>query len=64
MGMQNSSVSVWGGRIGIVSGAVASLAFGILWGVAISLALTIILSLVFPSNQVMDTLHDGKSATP
>ena len=62
MGKQNSSVSIWGGRIGIVSGAVASLAFGILWGVAISLALTIILSLVFPSNRVMDTLHDRKSA--
>ncbi|WP_144460750.1 sodium:solute symporter family protein [Siminovitchia fortis] len=51
MGTQNSGVSVWGGRIGLVSGAAASLAFGILWGVLISSILTIVLSLLLPTDR-------------
>ena len=63
MGMQNSSVSIWGGRIGILSGAVASLVFGILWGVLISVVLTILISLIVPTNRAMDLKGSGKSAT-
>lgn len=32
MGMKNSQVSVWGARIGIISGAIVSLILGVLWG--------------------------------
>ncbi|MGN1400121.1 MAG: sodium:solute symporter [Bacillus sp. (in: firmicutes)] len=62
MGMQNSAVSVWGGRIGLVSGAVASLTFGILWGVAISMTLTILFSLLLPTNRALDLVETEKSA--
>lgn len=54
MGLQNSGVSVWGGRIGLISGSIGSLVFGILWGVAISVVLTIIFSLLLPTNREMD----------
>ncbi|WP_036198737.1 sodium:solute symporter family protein [Ureibacillus sinduriensis] len=50
MGSQNSRVSVWGGRIGLLSGALFSVLFGILWGVLISAILTIIVSLILPNN--------------
>ncbi len=49
MGSQNSKVSVWGGRIGLLSGAIISVVFGILWGVFISALLTIIVSLILPN---------------
>lgn len=48
MGSQNSRVSVWGARIGILSGAVVSVVIGILWGVAVSVILTIIFSMLLP----------------
>lgn len=51
MGFQNSGVSIWGGRIGLVSGAIASLSLGILWGVLISVVLTIVVSLLVPTNR-------------
>lgn len=51
MGTQNSGVSIWGGRVGLVSGAIASVMFGILWGVLISTVLTIVVSLLFPTNR-------------
>lgn len=50
MGTRNSRVSVWGGRIGIVSGAVVSLLFGILWGVLASVILTVAVSLILPKD--------------
>lgn len=50
MGTRNSRVSVWGGRIGILAGAVVSLVFGILWGVLVSVVLTIAVSLVLPKD--------------
>ncbi|SOC02993.1 Na+/proline symporter [Ureibacillus xyleni] len=49
MGSQNSKVSVWGGRIGLLSGAIVSVVFGILWGVFVSAILTIIVSLLLPN---------------
>jgi SSS family solute:Na+ symporter len=49
MGSQNSKVSVWGGRIGLVTGAIASVVFGILWGVLISTVLTIVVSWILPN---------------
>lgn len=49
MGSQNSRVSVWGGRIGLLSGAIASIMFGILWGVLISVILTVVVSLILPN---------------
>lgn len=51
MGYQNSRVSVWGGRVGLVSGAVVSVVFGILWGVLVSALLTIIVSLILPNKK-------------
>lgn len=49
MGLHNSRVSVWGGRIGLLSGAIVSVLFGILWGVLTSALLTIIVSFIFPN---------------
>ena len=49
MGSHNSKVSVWGGRIGLLTGAIFSVMFGILWGVLASLILTILVSLIFPN---------------
>ncbi len=51
MGTQNSGVSVWGSRLGLVSGAACSLAFGILWGVLISTIVTIVFSLLIPTKR-------------
>lgn len=59
MGTQNSGVSIWGGRIGLVSGAVVSLAFGILWGVLVSSVLTIILSLLIPTDRDPDITEES-----
>lgn len=50
MGVQNSRVSPWGARIGLLAGAICSVAFGILWGVLISAALTVLVSLMLPKN--------------
>ncbi|MFP3919666.1 sodium:solute symporter family protein [Lysinibacillus telephonicus] len=61
MGFHNSKVSVWGGRIGLLSGAIISVVFGILWGVLISTILTIIVSLILPnktdSNRTIEIKH-------
>ncbi|WP_255508021.1 sodium:solute symporter [Lysinibacillus sp. BW-2-10] len=51
MGKHNSKVSVWGGRIGLVSGAIISVVFGILWGVLVSTLLTIITSFILPNKR-------------
>lgn len=51
MGYQNSRVSVWGGRVGLVSGAIISVAFGILLGVLVSAVLTVIVSLLLPNKK-------------
>ena len=51
MGTQNSGVSVWGSRLGLVSGAACSLAFGILWGVLISTIVTIVFSQLIPTKR-------------
>lgn len=51
MGYQNSRVSVWGGRIGLLSGAISSVLFGILWGVLISAVLTVLVSLLLPNKK-------------
>ncbi|WP_246027733.1 sodium:solute symporter family protein [Lysinibacillus antri] len=51
MGKHNSKVSVWGGRIGLVSGAIISVVFGILWGVLVSTLLTIIASFILPNKR-------------
>lgn len=59
MGTQNSGLSVWGARIGLVSGAIASLTFGILWGVLISSVLTIILSLLIPTHRDPDVTEES-----
>ncbi|MFY0545670.1 sodium:solute symporter family transporter [Brevibacillus sp. H7] len=53
MGEQNSRLSPWGARVGLVSGAIGSLTLGILWGVTISAALTILFSLLLPSARQM-----------
>lgn len=50
MGTRNSQVSIWGARIGIVVGAIVSLALGILWGVLASIIMTILFSKLLPSN--------------
>lgn len=59
MGKQNSGISVWGGRIGLLSGAIASLIFGIMWGVIISSVLTIIISLLVPTNRDPDVADES-----
>lgn len=51
MGVQNSGVSIWGSRLGLLSGAACSLAFGILWGVVISAIVTIVFSLILPTKR-------------
>lgn len=51
MGIQNSGVSIWGSRLGLISGAAASVAFGILWGVLISTVVTIVFSLLLPTKR-------------
>lgn len=56
-GVQNSSVSIWGSRLGLISGAAASLAFGILWGVLISTIITIVFSLLIPTKR--ETIADN-----
>ena len=48
MGIQNSQLSPWGARVGLVSGSVCSLTLGILWGVAVSAGLAVLLSLLLP----------------
>ncbi|SEM54240.1 Na+/proline symporter [Paenisporosarcina quisquiliarum] len=53
MGMKNSQVSVWGARIGIISGAIVSLILGVLWGVLASVILTILFSKLFASEDIM-----------
>lgn len=54
MGSQNSKVSVWGGRIGLVSGAIVSVIYGILWGVLVSAILTVLVSLLLPNKTDSD----------
>ncbi len=54
MGSQNSKVSVWGGRIGLVSGAIVSVVSGILWGVLVSAILTILVSILLPNKTDSD----------
>lgn len=51
MGMQNSRLSPWGARIGLISGSVCSLTLGILWGVLVSAAVAILLSLFLPGSR-------------
>ncbi len=46
MGEHNSRVTVWGARVGLVVGAVLSVAVSILWGVAVSFVATIVVSLL------------------
>lgn len=58
MGKQNSGVSIWGGRVGLVSGAIASITLGILWGVIISSILTIIVSLLIPTDREPDVTNE------
>lgn len=53
MGMKNSQVSVWGARIGIISGAIVSLILGVLWGGLASVILTILFSKLFASEDIM-----------
>ncbi|MGB4471040.1 MAG: sodium:solute symporter family protein [Tepidanaerobacteraceae bacterium] len=49
MGTRNSRITPWGARLGIIVGSVISLSsLGILWGVAISAVVTIVVSLVTP----------------
>lgn len=49
MGTRNSRLSAWGARLGIIIGAIVSLSkMGILWGVAISAVVAIIVSLIAP----------------
>ncbi|MGI6425746.1 MAG: sodium:solute symporter family protein [Tepidanaerobacteraceae bacterium] len=49
MGTKNSRITPWGARLGIISGSVISLSpLGILWGVVVSAAVTIIVSLLTP----------------
>ncbi len=50
MGSSNSKVSVWGARLGIVTGSVASLTLGVLWGLLIAIVLTMIVSKILPTN--------------
>ncbi|MCZ8542004.1 sodium:solute symporter family protein [Psychrobacillus psychrodurans] len=58
MGMKNSQVSVWGARIGIISGAIVSLILGVLWGVLASVILTILFSKILPSEDIMIGLRE------
>ncbi|QCR34512.1 pantothenate permease [Lysinibacillus sp. SGAir0095] len=62
MGTQNSRVSVWGGRIGLLSGAIASVLFGILWGVLISTVLTVIVSFILPNKTDLNRTPEFESA--
>ncbi|MDD4570208.1 MAG: sodium:solute symporter family protein [Tepidanaerobacteraceae bacterium] len=49
MGTKNSRITPWGARSGIIIGSVISLSpLGILWGVAISAVVTVIVSLLTP----------------
>ncbi|MBP1931720.1 sodium:solute symporter family protein [Ammoniphilus resinae] len=48
MGMQNSKLSPWGARVGLITGSIFSLWLGILYGITISFLLTIIVSLLTP----------------
>lgn len=50
MGTKNSRISTWGARLGLLSGSIGALVFGILWGVLISTILTILVSLLLPTN--------------
>lgn len=51
MGTHNSRVSIWGGRVGLMSGAIVAIIYGILWAVLLSAVLTIVVSLVFPNKK-------------
>lgn len=62
MGSHNSKVSVWGGRIGLLSGAIISVVFGILWGVLISALLTIVISLILPNKTNSNRTIEFKNA--
>ncbi|MCR4430252.1 MAG: sodium:solute symporter family protein [Tepidanaerobacteraceae bacterium] len=49
MGVKNSRITPWGARLGIIAGSVISLSkYGILWGVVISAAVTVVVSLLTP----------------
>jgi len=45
-GEQNSKLTPWGVRVAVVSGAVVSLAFGILWGIVVAAVLAVVVSLL------------------
>jgi SSS family solute:Na+ symporter len=49
MGVQNSRLTPWGARVGLVLGAVISLTYGILWGVLVSTVATVLVSAVAPA---------------
>jgi len=56
MGTQNSRITPWGARLGIIVGSVISLSsLGILCGVAISAVVTIIVSLLTPGASASET---------
>ena len=45
-GEQDSKLTPWGVRVAVISGAVISLAFGILWGILVATILAIVVSLL------------------
>jgi SSS family solute:Na+ symporter len=58
MGTKNSRITPWGARLGIIVGSAISLSkLGILWGVAISAVVTIVVSLVTPDVPQDSTPH-------
>lgn len=57
MGSHNSKVSIWGGRVGLISGAVFAILFGILWGVLASVILTIVVSIILPNKRDLNNIE-------
>lgn len=60
MGVQNSNVTIWGARVGLVVGAVLSITVGILWGIAASIVATIVVSLLTKNTSVQRSISEAE----
>lgn len=54
MGEKNSKITPWGARAGLIAGSIVSLTYSILWGVAVSAILTIVVSLLTKENVTVE----------
>jgi Na+/proline symporter len=56
-GEKNSRLTPWGVRTAVVSGAIVSLVFSILWGILIASILAIVVSLLTKEQSRIQRLH-------